>query len=415
MLTVEGALERILSDVPLQPVEEVPLEAAHGRLLAHDLHAPVDLPPWDNSAMDGYAVRAADTADGEVELRLVEMIGAGRPGRLPVLPGTASGITTGAPMPEGADAVVMVEYSDGSSEGTVRLRGKARPGQHVRPRGDDVTRGERLLPAGHPLDAGALGLVASLGMATVPVRRRPVVAVLSTGDEVVPPGQPLGPGQIWSSNNSALVGLLHEAGAHAVDHGNAPDDPRILRTMLEACLEADAVLTTGGVSVGAYDHVKDVYAELGIAVDFWRVRMKPGKPLAFGRARVGERRVPVFGLPGNPVSCMVNFLQFVRPWLRTSMGDPQPWLPVIQARLAHDLRDKPGRARLVRVRLEHGPDGIVAHSAGNQSSGALSTMARAHGFLLLGPDAPSPRAGQTVRVQLFSTRFLDGTEPGYGW
>lgn len=415
MLTVEGALERILAEVPLQPVEEVSLDAAYGRVLAHDLRSPVDLPPWDNSAMDGYAVRAADTADGEVALRLVEMIGAGRPGRQRVEPGTASGITTGAPMPEGADAVVMVEDSDGSREGVVRLRGRARPGQHVRPRGDDVRRGELALPAGHPLDAAAVGLVASFGLATVPVRRRPVVAVLSTGDEVVPPGRPLGPGQIWSSNNAALVGLVREAGAVAVDHGIAPDDPEALRDRLEACLEADAVLTTGGVSVGAYDYVKDVFAELGIPMDFWKVRMKPGKPLAFGRAVRDGRAVPVFGLPGNPVSCLVNFLQFARPWLRTSLGDPRPYLPVVPARLADDLNDRPGRARLVRVRLEAGPDGPVAHSAGNQSSGALSTVARAHGLLLLGPDDPAPRAGDAVRVQLLSTRFLDGAEPGYGW
>lgn len=415
MLTVEAALARILSEVPLQPAEEVPLDAAYGRLLAADLRSPVDVPPWDNSAMDGYAVRAADTADGEVELRLVEMIGAGRPGTRRVEPGTAVGITTGAPLPEGADAVVMVEDTDGAREGTVRIRGRATVGRHVRPRGDDVRKGDLVLPAGHPFDAASVGLVASLGLSRVPVRRRPVVAVLSTGDEVVPPGCPLGPGQIWSSNNASLVGLVREAGAVAVDHGIAPDDPAALRAALGACLrDADAVLTTGGVSVGAYDHVKEVMADLGVAMDFWKVRMKPGKPLAFGRVRRGGREVPVFGLPGNPVSCMVSFLQFVRPWLRTAMGDPRPFLPVVPARCGEDLRDGPGRARFVRVRLTVGPEGWIAHEAGNPSSGALSTLARAHGLLLLAPDEPAPRAGDPVRVQLLSSRFLDAAEPGYG-
>lgn len=416
MLSVEQALDRILADVPLLEAEPVALAEAYGRVLAYDLAAPRDVPPWDNSAMDGYAVRAEDTRDGEVELRLNEMIAAGRVGTARVESGTASGIMTGAPMPDGADAVVMVEHTDGAREGVVRIRGKARPRQHVRPRGDDVGAGDRVLQAGEVLGPAAVGLIASLGLSTVEVRRRPVVAILSTGDEVVQPGQPLKIGQIYSSNNHTLVGLVREAGAIAVDHGNAPDEPAALVEALRACLQgADAVITTGGVSVGAYDFVKESFAAVGAEMDFWKVRMKPGKPLAYGRAITEGRGVPLFGLPGNPVSCMVNFLQFVRPWLRQALGDPRPFLPVIDAIAGGDIADRPGRARLLRVRLTRGEGGWIAHSTGNQSSGVLTSMVRADGLLLLAPDEEGPQAGDRVRVQVFSTRFLDGEAPGYGW
>lgn len=417
MLTVEEAQARILGEVPLLDVESVGLHHARRRVLASDLRAPLNVPPWNNSAMDGYAVRAADTSDGEVVLRLNEIIGAGSVGTAVVEPGTASGIMTGAPVPEGADAVVMVEKTDGSREGEVRIRGRATEGQNIRPLGGDVAEGSVVLRAGQVLTPGRVGMAASLGFAEVPVRRRPVVSVLSTGDEVVLPGNPLGPGQIYSSNNYALCGLVEEAGGVPRDQGNAGDDLESLVQALRAAAEgADAVCTTGGVSVGAFDYVKEAHAELGAEMDFWKVRMKPGKPLAFGRVVVGGRVVPLFGLPGNPVSCMVNFYEYVWPWIRMSQGDPNPYLPVVHAVAAEDFGGRPSnRASLIRVTLQTDGDRWLARSTGSQSSGVLTSMALAHGLLLIGIDQPPPKAGEPVRVQLLDSGFLDGATADLAW
>jgi molybdopterin molybdotransferase len=316
-------------------------------------------------------------------------------------------------MPDGADAVVMVEDTDGSREGVVRIRRRARSGQHVRPRADDVAAGQVVLEAGRCLTPGCVGLAGSVGCATLPVRRRPVVAVLTTGDEVVRPGEALGPGQIYSSNTYALCALAREAGAVPVDRGNAPDDLAVLLADLRAAADsgADAIVTTGGVSVGAFDLVKEAMGAAGAEMDFWKVRMKPGKPLAFGR--VG--RVPIFGLPGNPVSCMVNFLQFVRPWIRLAQGDPRPYLPVVDAVLVDGVRVHPGRAKLERVALSHEDGHLVARLAPNQSSGVLMSMVLAHGLLLLGEQVEEVPPGGNVRVQVFDAGFLAGASPGYGW
>jgi molybdopterin molybdotransferase len=282
----------------------------------------------------------------------------------------------------------------------------------VRRRGEDVRVGDLVLHAGDRLSAAAVGAVSSLGIRSLEVRRRPVVAVLSTGDEVVPPGQPLRPGQIWSSNNASLSGHVIEAGGSPLDLGIVGDRLDDVVTALRSAVDqADVVLTTGGVSVGAYDVVKEAYAAIGAGMDFWRVRMKPGKPLAFGRVR----DVPLFGLPGNPVSCVVNFLQFVRPYLRIALGDPRPYLPVIEAFAGEDFTDGPGRARLVRVTLHKDAGGIVARSTGSQSSGVLGSMVHAHGLMLLGVEAPPPRRGEVVRVQIIDAHFLNGATPAYGW
>ena len=260
-----------------------------------------------------------------------------------------------------------------------------------------------------------MGLMASLGLTTVPVRRRPRVAILSTGDELVAPGTPLGPGQIYSSNNYSLVGLVMAAGATPVDLGVAPDNLEQTVSALKKALEFDVVVTTGGVSVGVYDYVKEAYGALGAPLDFWKVKMKPGKPLAFGRAEHDGRSIPLFGLPGNPVSCMINFLQFVRPWLRMSLGFDAPWLPVVDARMAHGLRSKPGRARLERVVLQRDGETLWARSTGSQSSGVLTSMAKASGLLLLDPEIREVAEGAPVRVQVVDPDFLDGEGPDYGW
>jgi len=414
MLSVDEAQARILAHVRRQPAVAVPIPRALGRVLVGELAAPVAIPPWDNAAMDGYAVRAADTvgADEEpVSLQVLEVIGAGSVARHEVGPGQCSAIMTGAPMPPGADAVVVVEDTDGATSGSVAIRCAARPGKHVRREGEAVAIGDVVACPGDVLGAGHLGLLASLGLTEVLVARRPRLAVVSTGDEVIPPGRPLGPGQIYSSNNVALAAAIEEAGGVALDLGNVPDDPdAIARTLREAARDADAVLTTGGVSVGHFDHVKEVMGELGAGIDFWKVRMKPGKPLAFGV--LGG--VPLFGLPGNPVSCLVNFVQFVRPWLRTSMGDARPFLPVVAAVAGEDFRDRPGRARFLRVRLSWGSDGIVATSTGIQSSGAVVSMARADGLLVVPHDQPAPSEGDAVRVQLLHSRFAQQPTAGTG-
>ncbi len=403
MLTVEAALARILASLPPGRTERVALTDAYGRVLAEPVVSGLDLPPWDNSAMDGFAVRAADVPG---ELAIGETIAAGHPATRAVASGTAARIMTGAPVPAGADAVIMVE--DAEVDGRkVRFAGAARLGQHIRRRGSDVARGTTVLAAGHRLGAGAVGLLASLGLTEVQVGARPRVAILSTGDEVIPPGQPLGPGQIYSSNNHALVGLTAAAGAIPVDLGNCPDDPAALRQRFaEAAEVADLVVTTGGVSVGDFDFVKEA---LG-AVEFWRVAMKPGKPLAFGSLH-GR---PFFGLPGNPVSCMVNFLQFVRPALRTLMGDPRPFLPIVEAELARPLKRAPGRVELLRVSLARVDGRLIATAAGgHQGSSNVLGMATANGFLLV--DAAATEVSGHVHVQVFDPGYDDRTDAGYPW
>ena len=404
MLTVEAAQARILAHVPANGVERVELGAAYGRVLAEDVVASAELPPWPGSAMDGFAVRVADVPG---RLRVLETVPAGGVPTRVVGAGEATRIMTGAPVPEGAEAVVMVE--DTSTEGEhVVVRVGAKPGQHVRPRGSEIARGATVLRRGQVLGPGAVGVLAALGQPSVAVSMRPRVGILSTGDEIVEPGFPLGPGQIWSSNSYALMGMVHAAGGLPVHLGNVPDRPEALHAAFAGATGCDLIVSTGGVSVGDYDHVKDVLTSLGARIDFWRVAMKPGKPLAFGL--YGER--PVFGLPGNPVSCMVNFLQFVRPVIRRMLGDPRPFLPVVEARMTAPWTRRPGRPELVRVRLERREGELLATVAGGQGSAHLVGMADAHGFALL--DTEGTRLEGVVRVQVFDPGFLGGESPDYG-
>jgi molybdopterin molybdotransferase len=404
MLTVEAAQRRILALIPPNGGERVDLGAARDRVLAEDVASGVELPRWPGSAMDGYAVRAADVPG---RLQVLETIPAGGVPTHALGAGQASRIMTGAPVPEGADAVVMVEDTADDGEHVV-VRVAAQPGQHIRPRGSEVARGRVVLRRGQRISPGALGVLAALGIPSVRVFMRPRVGVLSTGDELVEPGFAPGPGQIWSSNSFALMGLVEEAGGEPVHLGNVLDRPEALAAAFRDAMGCDVVVSTGGVSVGDYDHVKDVLAGLGVAMDFWRVAMKPGKPLAFGR--LGD--TPVFGLPGNPVSCMVNFLQFVRPLLRKMLGDPRPFLPVVEATMTGPWQRRGGRPELVRVRLEHREGGLFATITGGQGSAHLLGMADAHGFALL--DADQTRLEGRVRVQVFDPAFLAGASPDYG-
>jgi molybdopterin molybdotransferase len=405
MLSIEQALSRILAHVPANATERLPIQSAFGRILAEPVVTQTHLPPWDNSAMDGYAVRSEDVPG---KLRVLETVAAGAVPTLTVEPGTATRIMTGAPLPLGADSIVMVE--DTETEGDhVRILVSARKGQHIRRCGSDVTAGTEVLSVGKILTPGAIGLCAAVGVPNVRVSVRPRVAILSTGDEIVESGRPLSPGQIWSSNPRALGALVEQAGAVPVDLGNVRDDPAALEAAFREALRCDVVVSTGGVSVGDFDFVKEVMAGLGVEMDFWKVWMKPGKPLAFGT--LGSR--PVFGLPGNPVSCMVNFLQFVRPVLRKMMGDPRPFLPVLRAEMRKSARRKPDRPELIRVRLQHDGEQLWAEVVGHQGSGNLAAMAEAHGFVLVDPEATEV-AGR-VWVQVFDTSFLGSEAPSYPW
>ncbi len=401
MLTMTEALARVMSAARAPLAERVSLDRALGRVLLEDLRCSRNIPPWDNSAMDGFAVRHTEVPG---RLRVLETIAAGSQPTRTVEPGTCSRIMTGAPMPSGADAVVMVESS--RTEGDhVHLDGGAAPGQHVRRKGGDVAEGEQVLSRGRRLGPAELGLISSLGMPSVLVAQRPRVAILSTGDEVVEPGWPVAGGQIWSSNTQTLMALVREAGGEPIHCGIAPDERAGLEAALARCARADLVLSTGGVSMGDYDIVREVFSDL----DFWKVAIKPGKPLAFGD--LGG--VPLFGLPGNPVSCMVNFLEFVRPVLRTMLGDPKPYLPVRPARLTHAVHKKPGRVVLARVALSWGEEGLVATPTSSQSSGVLTTMMQADGLTLIPQEWGTVEAGGQVPVQILRWDWAGSADHGY--
>ncbi|MEE2750987.1 MAG: gephyrin-like molybdotransferase Glp [Myxococcota bacterium] len=410
MISVEQALERVLEAVVPAVSERVDLEQARGRVLAVDVVAGLNLPPWDNSAMDGYAVVASDTSAVPVRLAVAQVLMAGDSPKERVQPGCCVRIMTGAPMPQGADAVVMFENTDGGHEEVV-VHKSVEPGRNVRVQGNDVSQGTVVLNRGRTLGASELGLLAALGIPNVEVARRPRIAVLSTGDEVVPVGTPLGPGQIHSSNTHALMALIQEAGAVAVDCGNVPDEPGVLREALARCVQEDMVVTTGGVSAGDHDFVKDAFDSHDAALSFWKVRVKPGKPLAFGH--IGGK--PAFGLPGNPVSCMVGFLQFVRPVIRSILGDSAPYLPVIQARLSVPLSKKPGRALFARVALGLEAGEVRAVPVSNDSSGALTSMVGADGFALLGEDSSGVAGGSLVDVQVFRCGWQNRATGDYPW
>jgi molybdopterin molybdotransferase len=406
MLTMVEALERVMSAARVPLGERVSLAEAHGRLLAEKLVCTRDVPPWNNSAMDGFAVRHQDVPG---RLRVLETIAAGAVPTHEVVEGTCSRIMTGAPMPAGADAVVMVEKTRTEGDHAV-LDSDAAIGQHVRPRGGDVAEGAVVLEPGRLMGPSELGMASSLGIPSVLVAQRPRVAILSTGDEVVEAGWPVHSGQIWSSNTHTLMALVREAGGEPIHCGIAPDHREGLEAALARCLRADLVLTTGGVSMGDYDIVRDVFSDMA----FWKVAIKPGKPLAFGELKAPSgASIPLFGLPGNPVSCMVNFLEFVRPVLRTMLGDPRPYLPVRTARLTARVGKRPGRVLLARVALSWDDEGLVATPTATQSSGVLTTMMQADALTLIPLESGPLDAGDRVQVQILRWDWARGAGHQY--
>ncbi|SHK35031.1 molybdopterin molybdochelatase [Pseudonocardia thermophila] len=396
--TVEEHAKIVAELLPPMEPESVPIGAARGRVLARDLVAAVSLPSFDNSSMDGYAVRAADLAgaseDNPVELPVSADIPAGRTDVPPLAPGTAARIMTGAPVPEGADAIVPVEQTDAGTE-RVRLRVQPAAGAYVRRVGEDTFAGDVVLTAGTVLGPAHIGLAAAVGAATLEVRRRPRVLVLSTGSELVAPGTPLRRGQIYESNGPMLTAAVEDAGGEAELLRFVPDDvDQFLTTLAGRVRESavDLVLTSGGVSAGAYEVVKD--ALTGRGVEFTKVAMQPGGPQGAGRVpELGD--VPVVTLPGNPVSSQVSFEVFVRPALRTALGHPEPHRPVRTATLAERLTSPAGK-RQYRRGVYAGPDTV--REIGTAASHRLAALARADCFILLPESVTHVPEGTQVEV-----------------
>jgi molybdopterin molybdotransferase len=392
------AQREVLAAIAALGSERVPLGDALGRVLAEPVVAPHDVPPFANSAMDGYAVRATDVAKVPVVLEVVEDVAAGSVPVREVLPGTATRIMTGAPMPPGADTVIEVEVT--STEGDAVTIDAARPvGTHVRPAGGDVRQGAEVLPRGARLNPAMLGVLASLGVVEPVVGRRPVVAIISTGDELLPPDAPVPPmGKIRNSNATTLRAMLSGLAGRILDFGIIGDDAAPLRTAFrEAAESADLIVTTGGVSMGKYDLVKAVLTELG-GVSFWKVAQQPGKPFAFGQID----GTPLFGLPGNPVSTMVSFEQFVRPALLHAMGATALFRPQVNGRLTQPVSTNPEKDVFLRVSVDEGEDGLRATLSGGQSSNVLSAMAMADGFALVPVGTGDVAAGDAVILEMFS-------------
>jgi molybdenum cofactor synthesis domain len=397
MISVTDAQARILAQITtVAPPHIVPITAALGRVLAEDLRAPIDVPPTDNSAVDGYAVIHADVpTGGRRELTLVGELAAGGLFEGVVGPGQALRIMTGAPMPAGADTVYPQEVVERA--GARITVGPIERGVNTRSRGEDVRAGSVVLPAGSVLRPQELGVAASLGFPQILVRQRPRVAILSTGDEVVEPGDARKPGQIFDSNRFSLHGLVEAAGGTVTDYGIVPDLHDVLHARLtEAARAADIVLTSGGVSVGDYDLVKAVLQEAG-GIDFWQVAMQPGRPLAVGRIGAAQ----FFGLPGNPVASMLTFSLFVRPALWKLAGRRALFPPHFHAVATEAMRKREGRREFKRGILEYVDDQWRVRTTGPQGSGILSSMAQANCFIVIEEERGDVRAGDRVWVELF--------------
>ena len=416
-LTVAEAQRVVLALAPQLAPETCASADALGRVLAEPVVSTRTLPPADNSAMDGYAVRCADLAGtthaAPVALRVAFEVAAGGSHERALALGEAARIFTGAAIPPGADTVVKQEDTERAGA-LVRIRVAPRHGENVRPAGEDVRAGELVLDSGAELGPAALGLLAALGRTVVAVRQRPRVAIVSGGDELVEPDSAVCEGRIVSSNSYTLSAQCRLAGAEPIYLGIARDTPDALEERLRAGSRADLIVTSGGVSVGDRDYVRPVLEKLGCTLVFWGVQMKPGYPIVFGR--FGESGPLVFGLPGNPVSAMVTFEQFVRPVLRKMAGYRAWFRPVVRATLADDFEKSAGRMHFVRVSLEpksDAPGEFIARSTGNQSSGVLRSMALAHGLLILPAAQTRLRAGERGEVQVLDEGFFAAREPGF--
>ena len=401
MLTVEEACERVLARFHPLEAERAPLTEALGRVLAEDARARSASPPFANSGMDGYALRSADTRQASdqapARLRLVGEVPAGSVYVGVVQPGETLRILTGAPLPDGADAALQQELTE-VADGWVTIRQPVAPGTNIRQAGEDAQPGALLARAGAELGPAEIALLASLGVSPVRVTRRPRVAILATGDELAPVGQPLKPGQIYNSNTPYLIAAVTRAGAEPVALGIAPDRVDALRAMLAQARQGfDLILTSGGVSVGDYDLVKQILGEQG-AMEFWRVRMRPGKPLAFGALDA----TPLLGLPGNPVSAAVTFELFGRPAIRRMLGAAQVERPLVEVTLEGGEQRRSDRRHFVRVRLTSRAGRLVARATGEQESHLISSLQGATALLIVPEGEGVIREGDLAQALLLN-------------
>ena len=399
------AARAILEGLRPLPVERLPLLDALGRVLAEDAVSPLDLPPWDNSAMDGYAVRAADleAGDGPWTLRIVEEIQAGAFPTRPLGPGECARIFTGAPIPEGADGVIRQEDTDRPRDGAIRILDRRDAGRNLRYRGEDITRGSVVLRQGTELGPAQLGVLASLAQAQVAVHRTPVVAILGSGDEIAELDERdaiLAGRKIASSNTYTLTANVRRAGAVARNLGIAKDDPEDLRRRLARAAGADLLVTTAGISVGEHDYLRSVFADMGGRLGFWRIRMRPGAPVGFGM--LGD--CPWIGLPGNPVSAMVTFELFVRPAIRRLQGHALPFRRAVRVEVAEALHYPPRLTHFLRAVVTEEGGRLRARLTGPQGSGILTSMARANALLILPAERDDVAAGEELGALLPSPR-----------
>jgi molybdopterin molybdotransferase len=415
LLSVEDAVERVLGLVEPMPQALVPLLDADGLTLAQDIFAPFDVPALANSAMDGYAVVASDLSsasdDTPVTLNVVDQVQAGQLPTVAVSQGNAVRIMTGAPVPDGADAIVPYEYSDeverrtsGATMTAIKLTHAPFVGDHVRPAGEDAATGALVLSKGRVLDPPTIGLLASFGYAEAPVVRRPRIAILATGDEVQTPGESLEPGRLFDSNTYDVAAAVRRWGGEPILLGIARDNIEDLREKLRQGLESDLLITSAGVSAGAFDMVKDALSELG-SIDFWAVRMRPARPIAFGLLSAPDgRRVPHLGLPGNPASALVALVQFGRPAIAKMRGAMPTPLPTVRAVLDDSIRNTDGRRVYARVALRLQNGQIHARLTGAQGSNLLTSMAEADGLAICPEGDPVRESGSEVVVQLLDWR-----------
>ncbi len=412
MIKVEEALKTILEKIRPLDCENVPITLALGCVIGEDIVSGRTIPPLANSAMDGYAVVAADTAFASktkpAVLEVLEDVPAGKVATQPIRTGQAIRIMTGAPLPDGADAVVRVEDTEAQA-GKVKIFVAAAAGLDIRAAGEDVKTGELVIPKGSILRAAEIGMLAALGRSYVGVHQRPVVAVVSTGDELAEVDETPGPGKIVNSNGYSLAALVLEAGGIPLQVGIARDNREDLLAKFRAASRADIVISSGGVSVGDYDLVKDIMAEIGSRIQFWRVAMRPGRPLAFGLLE-GK---PLFGLPGNPVSSMVSFEQFIRPAILKMRGYSNIYRRAVRAEITEGYKKKQGLKYFLRARVELRDGKYVAALTGEQGSGILKSMVLANGLVVLPENTTSVKPGDEVAVQLLDCSLDLTATPGY--
>ena len=409
--SVQEASSRILRGITPLAVEHVPLRNALGRVLAADVVSPIEHPPWDNSSMDGYAVRAADVIAAStaqpVVLPVLETVRAGqRPSRA-LDPRSAIRIMTGAPIPDGADTVIRVEDTDGG-ETTVAISDPRDANRNVRPRGEDLRRGAVAVSRGTVIGAAQIGVLSSVGCASVPVHRNPRVAVLASGDELVDVDrfdEVQRGDRIVSSNSYTIAASVREAGGDVIDLGIVPDDPAAYSERLQAAAGSDLLITSGGVSVGAFDFTRDVLQSLGAELHLWRVRMRPGAPLGFGMLS----GMPWLGLPGNPVSTLVTFELFARPLLRTQRGESSVFRRTIEVRTRDSISLAAPLTHFMRAIVEWDSDGAWARLTGPQGSGLLTSMSLANALLIVPPERMVVEAGEPLRALLLGERALSTT------